>query len=74
MFPEYFEFTLPTKLIYGIGILGKLESALKPFGKRRAILVTDEILVKAGPVDKVREGFQDSNVSIVCVYDKVPHY
>jgi alcohol dehydrogenase class IV len=72
MLPEYFEFTLPTKLIYGIGILGKLEGALKPFGKRRAILVTDPILMKAGPVDKVREGFQDSNISIVCVYDKVP--
>jgi alcohol dehydrogenase class IV len=72
MLPEYFEFTLPTKLIYGIGILGKLDSALKPFGKRKAILVTDEILMKAGPVEKVKEGFQDSDIAIVCVYDKVP--
>jgi alcohol dehydrogenase class IV len=72
MLPEYFEFTLPTKVIYGIGILGKLEGVLKPFGTRKAMLVTDEILVKAGPVDRVREGFQNSDVSIVCVYDKVP--
>jgi len=72
MLPEYFEFTLPTKLIYGIGILGKLEGALKPFGKRKAILVTDPILMKAGPVDKVREGFQNSDIAVVCVYDKVP--
>ncbi len=72
MLPEYFEFSLPTKLIYGIGILGKLEGALKPFGRRKAILVTDEILVKAGPVDRVREGFQSSDIAVACVFDKVP--
>ena len=72
MLPDYFEFTLPTRLIYGIGILGKLEGALKPFGKRKAILVTDSILVKAGPVDRVLEGFHNSDIAIACIYDKVP--
>jgi alcohol dehydrogenase class IV len=72
MLPEYFEFTLPTKLIYGIGVITKLENTIKPFGKRRAILVTDKILVKAGPVEKVKKGFRNSNIDIVCVYDKVP--
>lgn len=72
MFPEYFEFSLPTKLIYGIGVLGKLENTIKPFGKRKAILVTDKILAKAGPADKVKEGFRGSNINIVCTYDNVP--
>ena len=71
MLPEYFEFSLPTKLVYGIGILGNLGEALKPFGKRRAILVTDEILVKAGPVDKVKAGFKGTDIDIVCTFDKV---
>ena len=72
MFPEYFEFSLPTKLIYGIGVLRKIENIIKPFGLRKAILVTDKILVKAGPVGKVKEGFKGSNIDIVCTYDKVP--
>ncbi len=72
MLPEYFEFSLPTKLVYGIGILGNLGEALKPFGKRRAILVTDEILVKAGPVDKVKAGFKDTAIDIAYTFDKVP--
>lgn len=72
MLPEYFEFTLSTKLIYGIGILGKLENAVKTFGARKAILVTDAILVKTGLVDKVKEGFEKSDIDIVCVYDDVP--
>jgi len=72
MLPEYFEFSLPTKLVYGIGILGNLGEALKPFGKRRALLVTDEILVKAGPVDKVKAGFKGTDIDIVYTFDKVP--
>lgn len=72
MLPEYFEFTLPTKVIYGIGILSNIGNAVKPFGPRKAVLVTDKILVKAGPVDKVKKGFENTNIEIVCVYDDVP--
>ncbi|MCP4112146.1 MAG: iron-containing alcohol dehydrogenase [Desulfobacteraceae bacterium] len=72
MLPEYFEFTLPTKVVYGIGILSNISNAVKHFGNRRAILVTDAILVKAGPVDKVKKGFENTNIEIVCMYDNVP--
>ncbi len=72
MLPEYFEFTLPAKVIYGIGILKNIEGSVRHFGKRRAILVTDEVLAKTGPADKVKAGFKKSNVEIVCTYDDVP--
>ncbi len=72
MLPEFFEFTLPTKLIYGIGIIGNLAETVNRFGKRNAILVTDKILVDAGPVDKVKKGFQNTNINIKCVFDEVP--
>jgi alcohol dehydrogenase YqhD (iron-dependent ADH family) len=35
MLPDYFEFSLPTKLVYGVGILENLGETVKPFGKRR---------------------------------------
>ena len=72
MLPEYFEFSLPTKVIYGIGILGKIGDAVRPMGKHKALLVTDEILVKAGPVDKVKAGFKDTDIKIAATFDKVP--
>ena len=72
MLPEYFEFKMPTKVIYGIGILKNIEGAIRRFGKRRAILVTDEVLVKTGPVDKVKKGFLKTNIKIACTFDKVP--
>ena len=72
MLPEYFEFSLPTKLIYGFGILKNMGHAVAPFGKRRAVLVTDKILLKAGPADMVKEGFKGTDIEIVCTYSNVP--
>ncbi len=72
MLPEYFEFSLPTKAIYGIGILKSIDNAVGSFGKRRALLVTDEVLAKTGPADKVREGFAGTRIDIVCTFDDVP--
>ncbi len=72
MLPEYFEFSLPTKVIYGIGILKNIETAVKHLGKRTALLVTDEILAKTGPVDKVKNGFEKTDIEIAAVFDKVP--
>ena len=72
MLPEYFEFSLPTKLIYGIGVIANIGDALKPFGQRKAILVTDEVLVKAGPVDTVKAGFKKTPVKVCCTFSKVP--
>jgi len=72
MLPEYFEFTLPTKLVYGVGILGNIGESVKVFGNRNAMVVTDEVLVKTGLVEKVKAGFKGSPIKIACTFDKVP--
>lgn len=72
MLPEYFEFSLPTKLIYGAGIMANIEKSVSRFGKKRALLVTDAILINAGPVEKVRNGFKNTDIEIISVFDNVP--
>ena len=72
MLPEYFEFTLPTRLIYGIGVLGAIGPAVAHLGDRRALLVTDEVLAKSGPADRVKQGFKNTNITIAGTFDKVP--
>ncbi|MBF0303216.1 MAG: iron-containing alcohol dehydrogenase [Desulfamplus sp.] len=72
MLPEYFEFSLPTKLVYGAGIIGNIEKAVARFGMKRALLVTDAILAEAGPVEKVKKGFQNTGIDIASVFDNVP--
>ncbi|MCG8615516.1 MAG: iron-containing alcohol dehydrogenase [Desulfobacterales bacterium] len=72
MLPDYFEFSLPTKLVYGIGILDSIQGETAGFGKRNALLVTDEILLKTGLVDKVKDGFKKTDISVAAVFDQVP--
>ena len=36
MLPDYFEFSLPTRVIYGIGVIDQLSDAVAHYGPRRA--------------------------------------
>lgn len=72
MLPEYFEFGLPTRVVYGIGILGKLADEVARFGPRRALLVTDEVLSKAGLADRIKAAFAGTAIDVVAVFDQVP--
>ncbi len=72
MLPDYFEFSLPTKLVYGVGILDSIENTVSRFGKKKALLVTDKILLNAGPVDKVKSGFDKTDIEIAAIFDDVP--
>lgn len=72
MLPGHFEFSLPTKLIYGIGALGGMRQALSRFGKREALLVTDRTLCDAGTVNRVEKGFKGSGITITGIFDQVP--
>lgn len=72
MLPDYFEFSLPTRVIYGIGVIDQLRDAVGPWGRRRALLVTDAVLVKAGLAERVRAGLGATAIEIAAVYDQVP--
>ncbi|HRZ24301.1 MAG TPA: iron-containing alcohol dehydrogenase, partial [Candidatus Contendobacter sp.] len=72
MLPDYFEFSLPTRVMYGIGIINQLNDAVASYGPRRALLVTDAILVQAGLAEKVKAGFQNTAIEIVATFDQVP--
>ena len=72
MLPDYFEFSLPTRVMYGIGIINQLNEAVASYGPRRALLVTDAILVQAGLAEKVKAGFQNTAIEIVATFDQVP--
>ena len=72
MLPDYFEFSLPTRVLYGIGIINQLNDAVAHYGPRRALLVTDAILVQAGLAERVQAGFRQTAIEIVATFDQVP--
>jgi alcohol dehydrogenase len=63
-----FSYYLPTKLSFGFGVLGELGSEAKGIGMRRAIMVTDKVMVSTGIVTKVKDALGDVMAD---VYDEV---
>ena len=72
MLPDYFEFSLPTRVIYRAGLIDDPQEVLAHWGQRRALLVTDAVLVATGLVERVKTGLARTQVEIVAVYDQVP--
>ena len=72
MLPDYFEFSLPTRVIYRAGLIDDLKDVVAHYGSRRALLVTDAVLVQTGLVERVKAGFARTAIDIAAVYDQVP--
>ncbi len=63
-------FTMPTNIIHGIGAVKLLPSECNRLGIKKVFLVTDEGLVKAGVIEKIKGVLEESEIPQV-VYDKV---
>jgi alcohol dehydrogenase class IV len=72
MLPEYFSFQLPTKVVYGAGLAGKLADELGRFGRRKVLLVTDRVIAGLGLPEKIEAGLKGSKVKVVATFDDVP--
>jgi len=72
MLPDYYQFSLPTKVRYGIGLASRLGDELAGFPGKKALLVTDKVIVAAGLAKKVIDGLKGSAISIAATYDNVP--
>ena len=72
MLPDYFEFSLPTRVIYRAGLIDDPKESVFAYGARRALLVSDAVLTQTGLVERVKNGFARTAIEIVAVYDQVP--
>lgn len=72
MLPDYFQFSLPTRVRYGIGLASRLGEELSDFPGKKALLVTDKVIVSTGLAKKVVEGLKGSGIEIAATYDNVP--
>ncbi len=71
MYPDrIIPFTMPTKIIHGFGALKLIPDECKRLGIKKAILVTDEGLVKAGVIKEAIAILEGAKVPYA-VYDKV---
>lgn len=71
MLPEYFEFFVPARIAAGRGVSGSLGLEMEKLGVRRAFVVTDQVLMQLGLVQKVLDGLAGSAVEVAGIFDEV---
>ena len=57
-----FEFIMPTKIVYGCGVLKQLPEEIRLAGGTRVLVITDPGIVKAGIAGRVTELLRDSGI------------
>lgn len=72
MIPEYYEFFCPVKILSGLKALSNLPNAMAELGAKKALVITDQGVVKAGLLKHVKAAMEGSNCSLGAVYDKTP--
>lgn len=70
--PDFFQFRCPTKIVYGVGMARDFHAELDALGLERLFIITDQILVKAGIVDRVVQGLTDGGKTIAGIFADVP--
>lgn len=65
-----FDFILPTKIRYGIGIVQVLGEELKQLNTKKVMIITDKGLVKAGLTKKITDIIQAEGISFI-TYDEI---
>jgi len=59
-----FSYYLPTKLSFGFGALGDLGTEASRFGMKRAIIVTDKVMVSNGIVKRVKDALAQVDADV----------
>lgn len=72
MFPEYYEFYHPVKIVSGHQALHSLPNECRALGIKRLMIITDAGVTNAGLVDLVLTGLGESEVIVAALFDQVP--
>ena len=65
-----FDFTLPTKVVYGVGVVSRTADELIKAGGKKPLIITDKGIMKAGIVAKVTDVLDKAGISYN-IYDGV---
>lgn len=70
--PEYFEFQVRTKVIYGIGSIKEVGQAVEKLGGKKVLIVTDKIVGALPFMEKIKDGLKGSSMELAGIFDEVP--
>jgi alcohol dehydrogenase len=65
-----FDYPARTRIVFGVGAIDRIGELAKQLGRRRALLVTDQGILKAGHIDRAAKSLQASGI-LFTIYDAV---
>ena len=71
-FRDFYQYTSPTRVIAGRGLLEGLGFEFMKDGASRVLVVTDQVIRGTGLIDKVEAGVTDGGLEVAGVFDDVP--
>src|SRR4051794_15277908 len=71
-FKDFYQFTAPTRVISGRGLLEGTGFEFAKEGAERVFVITDEVIRGTGLIDRVSSGVEDGGLIVTGVYDAVP--
>lgn len=72
MLPDFFEFRMPTRVVYGPGLVGDLQAELVQVPAMRFLAVSDPTVARLGLLDRVVEGLLGAGCEVVDRFLDVP--
>ena len=72
MFPSYYEFYNPVKILSGEKALENIAHELDQANAHQPLIITDQGVEKAGLLKTVKKAFDSSNTVIGAIFDEVP--
>jgi len=72
MLPDFFQFSLPTKVLFQAGLAKDFSNELSQLGLTRVLFITDQVLIDTGLAAPVIEGLKNAGVEEVKVFSEVP--
>ncbi len=72
MLPDFFQFSLPTKVLFQAGLAKDFSNELSQLGLTRILFITDQVLVDTGLASPVIEGLKNAGVEEIQIFSEVP--
>jgi alcohol dehydrogenase class IV len=70
---EFFQYHLPTRIVGGqAGFLTEMAPELLPYEGCRAGLITDDVMMKLGILEKIKPCLEETGIKMERIYHQVP--
>lgn len=72
MIPEFFQFYLPTKILFQAGISKDFSNELSEFGISKILFLTDSYWVKQPQTQEILQGLKNAGIESIEIFSEIP--